>query len=263
MTTYKTISLEWHEDVCTLTLTRPERRNALTAEMIRELTEALTILRSRSAGVLILTGAGEAFCSGLDLDELRQLAQRTPEQNLADSEAIAILLRTLYELPLPTIAAVNGAAVAGGMGLATVCDFTYAAPEARFGYTEVRIGFIPAIVSAFLVAQVGEKQARDLLLTGRLIDAAEARELGLVTRIVPLDSLAAEVRALASLLMRNSPSSLRATKALLSGQARARLDAALPKAIQANAELRETPDFREGLASFLEKRRPDWPSRCL
>lgn len=259
--TYQTLEVEERGGICRIVLHRPERRNALTAEMIRELTEALGAVAAGSASVLILTGAGEAFCSGLDLEELKTMAGRTPEENRADSAAIATLLRTLYDLPIPTVAAVNGAAVAGGMGLATVCDFTYAVPEAKFGYTEVRIGFIPAIVSAFLVQQVGEKQARDLLLTGRLIEAAEAHALGLVTRVVKQTELTGEVDRLAELLLRNSPGSLRATKALLNAQQRERLDTALQAAVEANAALRETADFREGLASFLEKRRPVWPSR--
>jgi methylglutaconyl-CoA hydratase len=146
------------------------------------------------------------------------------------------------------------------MGLATICDFTLAVPEAKFGYTEVRIGFIPAIVSAYLLTQVGEKRARDLLLTGRLIDAPEAQSMGLVTRVVDAGALLPAANDLARLLLRNSPESLRATKRLLSEQARVRLDSAIHDAVEANADLRQTADFREGLASFLEKRRPAWPS---
>ncbi|MGI8770744.1 MAG: enoyl-CoA hydratase-related protein [Acidobacteriaceae bacterium] len=260
MQTFETILVTEAERVLTLALNRPARRNALTAQMIDELTRALAAAAGSGAGVVILTGAGEAFCSGLDLEELKVMSTRTPAEHLADSQAIATLLRTLYDLPLPTVAAVNGAAVAGGMGLATICDFTLAAPEAKFGYTEVRIGFIPAIVSAYLLTQVGEKRARDLLLTGRLIDAAEALSLGLVTRIVEADALLPAANDLARLLLRNSPESLRATKRLLSEQARERLDRAIQDAVQANADLRQTADFREGLASFLEKRRPAWPS---
>ncbi len=260
MQTFETILVTEADRVLTLTLNRPAPRNALTAQMIDELTRALAAAASGSAGVVILTGAGEAFCSGLDLEELKAMSTRMPAEHLADSEAIATLLRTLYDLPLPTIAVVNGAAVAGGMGLATICDFTLAAPEARFGYTEVRIGFIPAIVSAYLLTQVGEKRARDLLLTGRLIDAAEALSLGLVTRLVDTDALLQAANDLARSLLRNSPESLRATKRLLSQQARARLDSAIRDAVKANADLRQTEDFKEGLASFLEKRRPAWPS---
>ena len=157
---------------------------------------------------MILTGAGKAFCSGMDLENLKALIGRSPEQSLEDSQGHGALFRTLYDFPKPTIAAVNGAAVAGGTGLATLCDFTLAVPEAKFGYTEVRIGFVPAIVSTFLLRQVGEKIARDLLLTGRLFDAAEAQRIGLVNEIVPAENLMKRARELAAQLMENSPASL-------------------------------------------------------
>ena len=134
--------------------------------------------------------------------------------------------------------------------------------DARFGYTEVKIGFVPAIVSSFLLLQVGDKQARDLLLTGRLIDAAEARTLGLVTRVVPSDQLDAAMSELSTTLLANSPSSMRATKHLLHRQEIERLSRNLRAAVNTNAELRNTDDFREGVAAFLEKRKPIWPSRC-
>src|SRR5271154_7267517 len=165
-------------------MNRPERRNALNPQMIAELTHALGESATCSCGVVVLTGAGTAFCSGMDLENLKSLSDQRPEDQRADAEATMWMMRRLYELTKPTIAAVNGAAIAGGTGLATLCDFTLAAPQAKFGYTEVRIGFIPAIVSVFLERQVGEKAARELLLTGRLIEAAEACALGLVTRVV-------------------------------------------------------------------------------
>jgi methylglutaconyl-CoA hydratase len=174
---------------------------------------------------------------------------------------MARLFRTLYDFPKPTIAAVNGAAIAGGSGLATLCDFTLAVPEAKFGYTEVRIGFVPAIVSTFLLRQVGEKIARDLLLTGRLFDAEEAQRLGLVTEVVSAENLMARANQLAALLMENSPGSLFHTKRLLSSIARPELDAQIEIAVRENAAVRSTPDFREGISSFLEKRKPKWSSR--
>src|SRR6202021_3595128 len=158
-----------------------------------------------AARVLIVTGAGRAFCSGMDLANLKALIGRTPEQNLEDSRTMVCLFRSLYEFPKPTIAAVNGSAIAGGTGLALLCDFTLAVPEAKFGYTEVRIGFVPAIVSTFLLRQVGEKQARDLLLTGRLFGADEAARLGLINEIVPPENLMTRTRELAALLMENRP----------------------------------------------------------
>jgi methylglutaconyl-CoA hydratase len=255
-----TIRVEDQGGVRTITLARPERRNALTGTMIRELTESLRETAAGDTEVLLLIGAGEAFCAGLDLAELEAMAGRTEAEHRAESEAIAAMFLALYDLDVPTIAAVNGAAVAGGMGLATICDFTLAVPEARFGYTEVRIGFLPAIVSVFLVAQIGEKRARDLLLTGRLIDAAEAHALGLVTRVVETGALLEAAGALAETLLRNSPASLRATKRLLRAQTQARITAGLADAVDANAALRRTADFREGLAAFLAKRKPAWPS---
>ncbi|MFZ0663823.1 MAG: enoyl-CoA hydratase-related protein [Acidobacteriaceae bacterium] len=248
--------------VVVLTLNRPEKRNALNASLIEELQRALKAAEADAAcGVVLLTGAGEAFCAGMDLAYLEALNGRSPDEHRADTEQIARLLRTLYDLPKPTIAAVNGAAIAGGMGLATVCDFTLAAPEAKFGYTEVRIGFIPAIVSAFLCEQIGDKRARDLLLTGRLIGAEEAAALGLVTRVVAAAELMGEARGLAAKLLENSPMAMQATKRLLSEHARARLDAEIERAIAANVAARETNDFREGLRAFLEKRKPEWGPR--
>jgi len=247
--------------VLTITLNRPQRRNALTSTMIQELTLALRAAEDSRAGVVVLRGAGEHFCSGLDLAELRAMAGRSLDQHRLDSMNIAELFRTLYDLSLPTIAAVRGFALAGGMGLATICDFTLASDEARFGYTEVKIGFVPAIVSSFLLLQVGEKQARDLLLSGRFVDAQEAHALGLVTRVVPAADLDAAVLALTTALLANSPSSMRATKHLLRRQEADKLARSLRAAVTTNSELRLTEDFREGIAAFLEKRTPVWPSR--
>jgi methylglutaconyl-CoA hydratase len=174
---------------------------------------------------------------------------------------MARLFRSLYDFPKPTIAAVNGAAIAGGCGLATLCDFTLAVPEAKFGYTEVRIGFVPAIVSTFLVRQIGEKHARDLLLTGRIISAEEARRIGLINEIVAADKLMDRANQLASELMQNSPASLAATKRLLSEYARAELDTQTRSAVGENAAIRGTNDFREGITSFLEKRQPVWSGK--
>jgi methylglutaconyl-CoA hydratase len=171
------------------------------------------------------------------------------------------LFRALYEFPKVTMAAVNGAAIAGGTGLALLCDFTLAVPEAKFGYTEVRIGFVPAIVSTFLLRQVGEKQARDLLLTGRLFGADEAARMGLINEIVPPENLLSRARELAALLMENSPASLRATKQLLTQHARAEIDSQIDAAVRENAAIRNTADFREGISSFLEKRKPTWTGR--
>ncbi len=244
--------------LATITLNRPDKRNAISGEMIAELMVALAEVEAGAARALILTGAGTAFCSGMDLDALKAISSQSPEQHLEDSHRIARLFRRLYRFPKPVIAAVNGPAIAGGCGISTLCDFTLAVPEAKFGYSEVRIGFIAAIASVFLIRQVGEKRARDLLLTGRILDAEEAHRIGLVTEIVPADTLLDRSRQLAATLLASSPTSLARTKRLLRRLSESDLDRDLEAAIQENAGIRSTPDFREGVASFLEKRKPVW-----
>ena len=255
---YKTIQLAYDGNIATITLNRPEKRNAISFELIDDLLRGLDEVAQSKAIVLILTGAGKAFCSGLDLENLKALLGRSPEENLKDSATMVRLFRSLYEFPKPSLAAVNGAAIAGGTGLALLCDFTLAVPEAKFGYTEVRIGFVPAIVSTFLLRQVGEKQARDLLLTGRIFGADEAARMGLISEIVPAENLMTRSRELAAVLMENSTASLLATKRLLTEHARAELDAQIDAAVRSNAAIRSTADFREGIMSFLEKRKPVW-----
>jgi methylglutaconyl-CoA hydratase len=228
----------------------------MTPEMQTELIAALEKAGAGECRVVVLAGAGEAFCSGLDLAVLQAAKDKSAAEHREDAERVARLFRTLYELPKPTIAAVQGAAVAGGTGLATICDFTLAVAAAKFGYTEARIGFVPAVVSAYLRLQMGDKAARDLLLTGRLFDAAEGFRLGLVSEVV--DDLPGSVKALAERLVANSPASMSATKKLLAAQNRAWLDAAIDLAMEANAAARETEDFREGVAAFLEKRKAVW-----
>ena len=250
--------------VRTLTLNRPERRNALTPEMQTELILALEEAAAfPGVRVLILTGAGEAFCAGLDLSALQDMQDQSSAEIAEDAARIARMFRTLYELPIPTIALVNGPAIAGGTGLATLCDFTLAVSTAKFGYSEARIGFVPALVAAYLKLQVGEKRARDLLLTARLFSASEALEYGLVTEVAAPEEIALRVAALVQILIANSPASLRATKALIADQNRLWLDAAIDLSLAANTKSRESADFREGVASFLEKRRPRWSSKPL
>jgi methylglutaconyl-CoA hydratase len=254
----ETVLVEDAGGVRTLRLNRPERRNALTPEMQAELTVALRMAGDDPAcRVVVLAGSGEAFCAGLDLKVLAGVEAGAAGDPDADASRVATMFRTLYECPKPTIAAVHGAALAGGCGLATICDFTLAGPEARFGYTEARIGFVPALVSAYLWLQVGEKRARDLLLSARIVAAEEAQRMGLVDE-VPRGALLERVKELADTLMRNSPEALRATKALLAAQSRVWLDTAMDVAMAANAHSRGTDDFHEGVAAFLGKRPPVW-----
>jgi methylglutaconyl-CoA hydratase len=260
---YATLEIKEADGIHTITLNRPERRNALNPQLIAELTHALGEAATCQCGVVVLTGAGTAFCSGMDLENLKSLTDQRPEDQRADAESIMWMMRRLYEMNKPTIAAVNGPAIAGGTGLATLCDFTLAAPQAKFGYSEVRIGFIPAIVSVFLLEMVGEKKAKSLLLSGRILDAQEAFAMGLVTEVVAEGELMSRVLGLARLLLKNSPESMSAVKKLLSGFAKERLDRDLARAMRWNEKIRNSADFREGLSAFLEKREPVWPARKM
>ena len=256
---FRTLKLESEGELAILTLNRPEKRNAISSEMISELPKALGELAKGPAPVVIMTGAGTAFSAGMDLDDLRALASRSRAQHLADARRMANLFHRVYTFPKPLIAAVNGAAIAGGTGLATLADFTLAVPDAKFGYTEVRIGFVPAVVSGFLRRQVGEKRARDLLLTGRIFDAEEAHKIGLVTaNIREPEKLLEAARDFASTLIAHSPTSLIRTKRLLLRAEAREIERDLKEAVRESASIRMTPDFREGLASFLEKRKPIW-----
>ena len=258
---YQTLTVSHEGRIATITLNRPEKRNAVSFQLVEDLIAALAAIEKSESQVVIITGAGKAFCAGLDLEELKSLIGKSQEQNLKDSATMGTRFRTIYDYPKPTIAAVNGAAIAGGTGIATMCDFTLAVPEAKFGYTEVKIGFVPAIVSSYLVFQVGHKIARDLLMTARLFDAAEAHRYGLVNEIVPAENLMTRARELANVLLENSPSSVQATKRLINGFVKEQLDIQVAAAVKDNARIRTTADFKEGVSSFLEKRKPVWTGK--
>jgi methylglutaconyl-CoA hydratase len=258
---YQTLQLAASGEIATITLNRPEKRNAISPEMIAEILVAFDEVESSASRVLIITGAGKVFCSGMDLEALKALAKQSPTEQREDADRLTKLFRRIWSFPKPTIAAVNGHAIAGGCGLATLCDFTLAVPEAKFGYPEVRIGFLPAVVSIFLIRQIGDKQARNLLLTGNTIDANEAHRLGLVTQIVAGEELNNSALALAATLIASSPTSLRVTKKLLCDFAAPEINRQLELAAMESAQIRSTEDFREGLSSFLEKRTPRWTGK--
>ena len=246
--------------VLTLTLDRPDVRNALDAALVGRLTDAV---RQASADdrvrVVVLTGRGRAFSAGADLTALRALQDASAEANLADSEHLAHLFEAVYTSPKPVVAKVNGHAIAGGCGLAAVCDFSLVADGAKLGFTEVRIGFVPAIVAVFVARKLGEAAARDLLLRGRLVDAAEAARIGLVTRAVPADALDAETDALcAELATETSASAVALTKRLLADVQGLGLSEGLSMAARLNALARTTDDCRAGVAAFLGKTDPPW-----
>jgi methylglutaconyl-CoA hydratase len=237
-----------------LTLNRPDKRNAFSAELIAALKTALR--DPNAARLLAITGAGTTFSAGADLAALQKMQNATREQHLADARSLAELFQMIAEHPLPVVAAVNGHALGGGAGLVAACDFAFAVPAAKIGFTEVRLGFVPAIVLNFLLRAVGERDARHLCLTGCQLEAAEAQSLGL-WRVT--DDLEVSVRALGDELAQTGPGAVAHTKRLFLALRHLPLADGLAKACDENAAARMSADFREGVSAFLEKRKPKWP----
>jgi len=240
-----------------LTLNDPQRRNPLSPALTKSLLAALDAAEQDPAiRAVVLTGAGPAFSAGADLEFLKQVTTAGAEANYAHSRELMRLFHRVYTFPKPTIAAINGPAVAGGAGLATACDLVVMSEQAQIGYTEVKIGFVAALVGVILVRAVGEKHARELLLTGKLVSALEAYRMGLVNRVVPAEQVLEEALALAQEVAANAPTSLALTKELLNALPGMGLEDGFRLASIANAWVRETGDLAEGIAAFFEKRPP-------
>lgn len=247
--------------ICRITLNRPEKRNAISPQLIEELKLALKEAEANAeVKVVILTGAGNTFCSGADLAYLHTLQANSAEDNLRDSMRLKELYAQLYQFPKILIGHINGHAIAGGCGIVSVCDFAFSQPEAHFGYTEVRIGFVPAIVMPYLINKIGESAARYLLLSGQIIPAGEARRLGLIHEVLETEKeLNHFVDAFAKQLVEhNSGQSLAATKALLRESQNESFSNMLEIAAKRNAEMRSTDDFKKGISSFLNKETIKW-----
>ena len=255
--TFTRLEIEIANGIEHLWMNRPEKRNALDATLVSELYDAITAMGAdENVRVVVLGGRGPAFCAGADLAYLRSMSEFTVIDNMNDSASLARTLNAIYELPKPVIARVHGPAIAGGCGLATVCDIIVASPAASFGYTEVKIGFIPAIVMAFLIRKGMQTQTRELLLTGRIIDAAEAWRRGLVTTVVEQNdeqALDEHIDGIAKEIVKASASAVALTKQMLTALDGMPLSAALDYASRMNALARMTPDCQSGIAKFLAK----------
>jgi methylglutaconyl-CoA hydratase len=256
--TYTQIAIE--NRMATITLNRPEKRNALNYALVAELKMHLTNLREDpNAKIIRFKSNGEAFSAGADLDYLKQLQSNTYEENLQDSNHLKELFEMIYLYPKIVIAQVEGHAIAGGCGLATVCDFTFATPNAQFGYTEVKIGFIPAIVSIFLLKKVNEKTARELLLTGRLISATEAKSLQLIHDVIEGDQIDQHVAEFAAKINREtSADSIKLTKELFAQLNNLGIQEAFSLAADYNAKARATNDCKRGISAFINKEKITW-----
>ena len=255
------IQSETFDDIRVITLNRPEKRNALSPEMVEELSREIDqIGQDASVKAIILTGAGKAFCAGADLAYLRKLSQYSDEENLADSTRLAELFRKIYQLPKLTVAMINGAALAGGCGLALCCDYLTADREnARLGFTEVRIGFVPAIVMNFLIRKVSLQTAHHLTLSGKILTAEEAHRSGLIHYLFSEKNLPKETRSFAEdMLNRNSFQAMMQTKRLFQQLLDKPLDDGLKLASRVNAQSRKSADCQRGLNAFLSKQKINW-----
>jgi methylglutaconyl-CoA hydratase len=243
-----------------ITLNRPEKRNALNHPFVTELKEIFTRAEEDTkVKVIVLKAEGDSFCAGADLEYLKSLQKFTFEENLEDSTHLMELFKLVYNLKKIVIAQVQGHALAGGCGLVSVCDFSFSVPDANYGYTESRIGFIPAIVMVFLLRKIGEGKAKELLLTGMPITSRHAKDFGLINWIVENKDLESSVKEFAQgLCNNNSGMSMQLTKRMISDVQSMTLDEALNYACRKNAEARNSEDCKKGIAAFLGKEKIIW-----
>jgi methylglutaconyl-CoA hydratase len=257
-----TDSLQHHRNgaVARLRLHRPDLHNAFDSDLIETLTSALVAIgEDKATRVVVLEGAGPSFSAGADLNWMRAMASATEAENRADALALARLMRTLDELPHPTIARVHGAAFGGGVGLIACCDIAIGSTDAKFGLTESKLGLLPAVISPYVITAIGARQARRWFATAELFDAAEAHRIGLLHAVVPADGLDAAIKRQIDLLLKVGPSAASRAKSLVrrvDGETdRNRLDNDNAELI---AQLRVSAEGQEGLVAFLEKRTPNW-----
>ena len=254
------VNYNCEERVGFITLNRPEKRNALNAQFVSELKEAFTHAeKDTDCKVIVLKAKGDAFCAGADLAYLQELQSNSYDKNLADSTHLMELFQQIYTLPKVVIAQVQGHAIAGGCGLASVCDLAIATTESKFGYSEVKIGFIPAIVSVFLIKQIGVAKSKELLLTGKIVSAEDAQSFGLINKVSAKEKLESSVMDIAqSLVNTASADSLALTKLLINEVSDKSISEGFKWAAEMNAKARETNDCKKGIAAFLNKEKLNW-----
>jgi methylglutaconyl-CoA hydratase len=246
--------------VATITLNRPDKRNAFNEGLVSELRDALVMAeKAKNVKVIRLKANGQVFSAGADLAYLQKMQSYSKEQNIADSTELAALFKYIYTHPKIIVAQIEGHAIAGGCGLATLCDFSFAVPEANFGYSEVKIGFIPAIVMVFLLRKIGEGKARELLLSGKLINASEAKEIGLINAVIGSNKIEDEVsNFIQKLCVECSQEAIALTKSMIAQVQQQTVDEALQYAAEMNALARTTEDCKKGISSFLTREKLVW-----
>jgi len=251
---------EIEKQVGYITLNRPEKRNAMSAELVTELKQSFVDFeKDEQVKIIVLKANGKAFCAGADLAYIQKLSDFTYEENLEDSIHLKELFELIYKLKKVVIAEVQGHAIAGGCGLATVCDFVFAVPEAKFGYSEVKIGFVPALVSTFLIDKIGTGKAKEMLLSAKMYNASDACSFNLINFVVEKESLSDTVSNFAlNLIKSNSSEAMALTKNLFVLNKGLTLDESLYSLAEKNAKARATDDCKKGIQSFLTKEEIRW-----
>jgi methylglutaconyl-CoA hydratase len=258
-TNFKTIIYRQAGQIATISLNRPDVHNAFNSDMIRELRDAFNqAAKDEAVRVIVLSGMGKSFCAGADLNWMREVIRFSFEKNLEESLELAELDYSIYTLPKPTIARVNGSTIGGGNGFMTACDIIVASEEAKFGLSEVKIGLVPAAISPYVMRRIGESKARYYFLTGERFDAGRAHEIGLVDWVVPADKLDAKVEEITDLLLSSGPAAMARCKELLKRVPGMSFEEAKSYTSRMIAELRVSEEGQEGMAAFLEKRKPKW-----
>jgi methylglutaconyl-CoA hydratase len=258
---YRYLDIRREGPVERLTLNRPEVRNAFNEEVIAELTswaENTVVEATRGVRVVVLAGAGQTFCAGADIAWMSKTVGYTQEENLRDAMAMSRMFAALNALPVPLVGRIHGAALGGGAGLAAVCDVVVADQRAVFGFTEVKLGILPAVISPFALAKIGRSAARELFLTGARFTAARAKEIGLVHAVVPAPELDATVESYVTELLAAGPEAVAAAKALIPLVWARSVEEAMPLTAAAIAERRVSAEGQDGLRAFLDKRVADW-----
>jgi methylglutaconyl-CoA hydratase len=255
----ETIRVERTGQVARIVLNRPEIRNAFDDVMIRELRQALAELgNDASLRLVVLTGEGKAFCAGADLHWMRRMLTFTYEENYADALELSRLLREIYDFPRPVVGRINGPAIGGGTGLVAACDIAVAAEDAVFGFSEVKIGLVPACIAPYLLKRVGERYVREYFMTGERLTAAKALECGLVNHVVPAAGLDAAIEQVVHSIIGSGPEALTASKRLVPAIGEMTLDEAGPFTAEVIARMRVGAEGQEGMSAFLERRKPRW-----
>lgn len=256
---YETIKLAINGPVARVSFCRPEVHNAFNDKLIYEMTDLFNRLKSNKLlRVVVLTGEGKSFCAGADLNWMRRVKDYSYEKNLDESLALADLFYLIYTMPLPVIGRINGAAIGGGTGFVSVCDIAVAAESAKFSFSEVKIGVVPACIGPYVIRKIGEGKAREFFISGERLTAVEASRIGLVNRVFPDDKLDEGVDELVATILSSGPNAVAMAKELISNVPLMTPDEFKPYTAEMIARLRKSDEGQEGMDAFLNKRKPNW-----